>query len=419
MVLLKNLTRVWLNLSCSGICEIKRYDRQNLPYLAVFFGSTSRSIGSQFRFFIARINLDSGCRKAERLPASPDMDHAIVGKSASCLICLWQESSLYLRRKIVPRLTTLNRLPHPYIMLVLAPVIWSTSNVIGKFSVGLIDPIQLTFYRWLVAFGVLSLCFAGQIRNDWWVLKQHKLWIVFWGSSAFCLFNLLLYRAFALGALAVNVAIIHSLIPMITLLLTALLQRRLFHQLQGVGVVLALLSVCWLLTHGHLNQLFGWHPNRANQLILISAFIYAAYSAALYRAPNVHWASLMWGMSLAALLFASPFYIYDLSSRGSLLQVTAPSARQVVQAVFIIAYVGVVIAVISKLFYMVSAIKIGGERAALVMNLLPPFSALFAFIVFADERASWGWLQSTALIGVVIGISLSEWGAWRARQAIA
>lgn len=318
----------------------------------------------------------------------------------------------------MPRLTTLNRLPHPYIMLVLAPVIWSTSNVIGKLSVGLIDPIQLTFYRWLVAFCILTFCFYGQIRKDWLVLNQHKRWIMLWGSGAFCLFNLLLYQAFSLGALAVNVAIIHSLIPVMTLLIVALLKRKRLHRLQLMGTLLALFSVGWLLTQGQLGQLLNWQFSLAEQFVLLSALIYAAYSAALSRAPKVHWASLMWGMSLAALLFASPFYLYDLDLHRTLLQQAQPNFGQSVTAIAIILYVGVVIAVISKLFYMAGAIELGGERAALVMNLLPPLSALFAVMFFADERASWGWLQSVGLTGVLGGIALSEWGAWRASIAL-
>ncbi|MFM2483311.1 DMT family transporter [Celerinatantimonas sp. YJH-8] len=307
-------------------------------------------------------------------------------------------------------------LPHPYFMLLMAPVIWSSSNVIGKLSVGLLSSYQLTFYRWLVATVVLGLMFWRRIRADGSQLLAHKWWFLIWGGSAFCVFNLLLYSAFAYGARAVNVAIIHSLIPVMTLVLSVLLMRQRVHYLQGVGIGCSLFGVLWLLTDGALGALLSWRPTPADSLILISAVIYAAYSLALRRAPSsVHWSSQMWAMCLAALLVATPFWLFD-SLRGSQwhwLEPEHPSSLQITRALAIIVYVGIFIAIISKLFYMEGVIALGGNRAALVMNLLPLFSTAMALAVFADERAGFSSVYWVALGCVSLGIVLSEFGARR------
>lgn len=308
-------------------------------------------------------------------------------------------------------------LPHPYFMLLMAPIIWSTSNVIGKFSVGLLSTFQLTFYRWLIAAVVLSVAFYPQIRRDWSQIMAHKGWLFLWGASAFCIFNFLLYGAFALGAKAVNVAIIHSLIPVCTIIFSTVMLKERSHILQWLGILFSLFAVLWLLTHGHLGSLLSWRPSRPDSLILISALIYASYSLALRKAPLMHWSSQMWAMCIAALVVSIPFWLFDILSgtHGIVLEPSHPSLAQWLQSGGIVVYVGVVIAIISKMFYMQGAMALGGSRAALVMNLLPLFSSMMALVVFADERASFGWVEQTALVGVMLGIAFSELGAKRLR----
>lgn len=309
-------------------------------------------------------------------------------------------------------------LPHPYIMLLIAPVIWSSSNIIGKLSVGLLSPYQLTFYRWLVAVVVLSLLFRHQIRCDFPKLIAHKWWLFIWGASAFSVFNLLLYGAYALHAKAVNVAIIHSMIPTLTIIFSFLYTRKFGHYLQWIGIGCSLFGVLWLLTAGHLSQLFHRQLSFADGLILVSAIIYALYSFALRWAPDVHWSSQMWAMCLAACLVSAPAWVmYSFNgSHWQWLEPAHPSHSQLFEAVGLILYVGLFIAIISKMFYQQGAIALGGVRASVVMNLLPLFSTLMALAVFADERAAFGLVHWIALSCVVSGISLSEYGAYRYRR---
>ncbi|CAG9297632.1 DMT family transporter [Celerinatantimonas diazotrophica] len=309
-------------------------------------------------------------------------------------------------------------LPHPYIMLFIAPVIWSSSNIVGKLSVGLLSPYQLTFYRWVVAVVVLSVLFWPQIRRDWSTLVAHKWWLFGWGASAFGVFNLLLYGAYALHAKAVNVAIIHSVIPTLTIIFSFLYTRRFGHSLQWIGIGCSLFGVLWLLTAGQLSQLWHWQPSLADGLVLVSAIIYALYSFALRWAPNVHWSSQMWAMSCAACLVAAPAWVihgFD-HSHWRWIEPAHPNGAQLFQAIILILYVGLFIAIISKMFYQQGTIAMGGVRASVVMNLLPLFSTLMALCVFADERAVFGAVHTVALTCVVMGIALSEYGAYCYRR---
>lgn len=148
----------------------------------------------------------------------------------------------------------------PRLMLLLAPIIWSTSNVTGKFSVGLLSAYQFTFYRWLFATLILSLFAYRHIRQDWAKLTARWLWLFIWGGSAFALFNIVLYQGINLKVKLVDIAIITAIIPALVIILNALLFRERAHLLQWLGVAVTVFSTIWLVTGGAPENLLQWQP---------------------------------------------------------------------------------------------------------------------------------------------------------------
>ncbi|OAM27153.1 hypothetical protein A7P95_07125 [Eikenella longinqua] len=294
-----------------------------------------------------------------------------------------------------------NGLPHPYVMLFLAPAFWATSNVAGKLGKAWLSPYEFTFWRWVLAAGLLSWLFRGRIRADLPLLKARALWLLLVGGSGFALFNIVLYSAFARGAAVVNVSIITALIPVMVLLAEVLFFRSRAHGLQWLGVGLSFAGVVWVVARSNPAALLETGLSGGDSLALVTSLIYAGYSLALRAAPKVHWASLMWAMCVAAVAVSAPFYVWEGLEKGFRLPPW--------QAWLLLLYVAVFIAILSKLFYMESVIAIGAGRAALTMNLLPVFGALVGVAVFPDERL--GGYVLTALLLVAAGIGASEWGA--------
>ncbi|UJF25197.1 DMT family transporter [Suttonella sp. R2A3] len=301
-----------------------------------------------------------------------------------------------------------NILPHPYVMLVLAPIIWASSNVIGKLARGVITPFELTCYRWLLAVLVLSWFGRKVIRTDWSVLKKRWLYLLLMGGFSFGLFNIILYSAFQIGAQVINVSIITALIPVGVLLINVLVFRERAHFAQWLGVLCAFIGVCVVLSRGDLSQLLQLNFARGDSLALLSTAIYIVYSVALRYAPKVHWLSLLWAMCVGGLLASLPFYAYGVN-QGALSNFSW-------QSVAMVAYAAVVISIISKLFYMESVLQIGASRAALTMNFLPVFGALMGVAVFADEQLANYHVLSLLL--VFSGIATSEYGAYRQQRRL-
>ena len=301
-----------------------------------------------------------------------------------------------------------NGLPHPYVMLLLAPLFWATSNVTGKLGKAWLSPHEFTFWRWLLATALLSLLFRARIRHDGPALRVRAGWLLVVGGSGFALFNIVLYSAFARGASVVNVSIITALIPLAVLLVDVLVLRGRAHPLQWCGVALSFVGVVWVVSRGHPAALLEQGIAPGDRLALVSSAIYAGYSLALRRAPRVHWASLLWAMCLAATVVSLPFFVAERLREGWRLPPW--------QAWLLLGYVVLFVSIVSKLFYMEGVIAIGANRAALTMNMLPVFGALVGAAFFADEHL--GGYVLIALALVAAGIGLSEWGARRLARPV-
>ncbi|WP_298645153.1 DMT family transporter [uncultured Cardiobacterium sp.] len=301
-----------------------------------------------------------------------------------------------------------NGLPHPYVMLFLAPLFWATSNVAGKLGKAWLTPYEFTFWRWVLAAALLSWLFRARIRGDLPVLRRRKWWLLVVGGSGFALFNIVLYSAYVRGASVVNVSIITALIPVMVLLVEVFFLRGRAHPLQWLGVALSFVGVVWVVSKGHPRALLNTGLAAGDVLALVTSAIYAGYSLALRRAPVVHWASLLWAMCVAAVVVSAPFFLWEGVAQGF--------RQPPWQAWLLLVYVAVFIAILSKLFYMESVIAIGAGRAALTMNLLPVFGALVGVAVFPEERL--GGYVWVALLLVAAGIAASEWGAARLRARL-
>ena len=288
-----------------------------------------------------------------------------------------------------------NGLPHPYVMLLLAPLFRATSNVTGKLGKAWLSPHEFTFWRWLLATALLSLLFRARIRHDGPALRVRAGWLLVVGGSGFALFNIVLYSAFARGASVVNVSIITALIPLAVLLVDVLVLRGRAHPLQWCGVALSFVGVVWVVSRGHPAALLEQGIAPGDRLALVSSAIYAGYSLALRRAPRVHLVSL-------------PFFVAERLREGWRLPPW--------QAWLLLGYVVLFVSIVSKLFYMEGVIAIGANRAALTMNMLPVFGALVGAAFFADEHL--GGYVLIALALVAAGIGLSEWGARRLARPV-
>lgn len=287
---------------------------------------------------------------------------------------------------------------HPYVLLILAPLIWAGNAVVGKLADGLIEPMTLTFFRWSLALLVLLPFVPMHLRQDWALIKSNWGRLAFYGCVGFTLFNVLLYTALTYTSV-VNVSIEQACIPILTLLLGALLFKESVSIWQGIGVILAFVGVFLTISGGQFERILQSDLNRGDVLMLLASLAYALYSLALRFKPAISWWSFIFVLACFAWLTSIPFALYEVS------QATEPVMVYSWATFAVIVYVGLLPSIVAQIAYAFAVTQIGAAHASFAINLIPVFGVLLAIILLGEA------LQIYHIVGIILvftGIGLSE-----------
>ena len=285
-----------------------------------------------------------------------------------------------------------------YALLVITTWCWGLNAIISRLAVGEISPMQLVTLRWLGAVLLLLLIARRHILRDWPILCRHLPYLCLMGACGFSAFNALFYVA-GHHTTAVNIGVLQGSIPIFVLLGNLMFLRQSIRPIQGIGVVLTLLGVVTVASHGDFAQLGELRVNRGDGFVLIGCIFYAAYSVGLSRRPDVSALGLFAVMAASAWLASLPLVTIETLQQGW----AAPSATGWLLAVL----VTLLPSFVAQIFFIQGVSLIGSGRAGVFVNLVPVFASIMA-VLFLRERFEF--YHATALLLVLGGIGLSELG---------
>ncbi len=157
-----------------------------------------------------------------------------------------------------------------YLFPLLAVFIWAGNTVVSKLAVGIIQPAEIGFFRWLLVGLALTPFMLGPVlRNRRYILANLGKFVVL-GLLGMAVYQSLAYYAAALTS-ATNMGIILSLMPLMSL---GLASSILAHRLNAgalLGALVSLAGVVLVISQGHLGALLehgvnlgdGCRPSRA------------------------------------------------------------------------------------------------------------------------------------------------------------
>ena len=189
----------------------------------------------------------------------------------------------------------------PYLILVLTTLFWGGNVVAGKLAVGHIDPHSLMILRWTGAL-LLVLPFAiGPLKRDWPVIRA-KWWLyLFYGAVGYATFNVFVYVA-SYYTSGVNIALEQVAVNIFVILFNFMLFRTRVKALQLLGVVITIVGVAVIATHGDLGRILKLEVNLGDLFVILASVAYAVYSIALRWRPQTHWLSFLSATFVGAIL---------------------------------------------------------------------------------------------------------------------
>lgn len=277
-----------------------------------------------------------------------------------------------------------------YFILSLACIFWAGNFVLGRGVSDIVPPIALSFWRWLLATLFIAPFAWRHIQHDWPVIKAHIGYFFLMGLLGGATFNALTYMALhtttANNALTLNAA--NALL--------IVLANYLIHQLkptkaQLLAILIAIVGMGFIITEGKFNKLSQFSFKSGDILILGAMIGWALYTALLINKPKTHPLSFATLIFFTATLILLPFAILE--------HHLGFKASPTIDTISTILYAAIFPGLLAYVFYNKGVEIIGGNRAGIMIYLVPVFGAILSFIFLGET------LKPYHLIGISLIIS--------------
>ncbi|GIU17890.1 DMT family transporter [Shewanella glacialipiscicola] len=277
-----------------------------------------------------------------------------------------------------------------YLFPLLAVFIWAGNSIVNKLSFGMIEPEAIAFYRWFFAMLILT---PFVIKPVW--KKRHIIQPLLPKFATLALLGMVLNQSLAYFAAATttatNMALITSLVPMISLFLAVPLLKQKLSPLALIGMIISLFGLIFMLSQGDIVN-FSVGVTQGDILLLISAFMYALYGVLIKRwqLPLATWESVYIQGVIAVVL------LLPLLFSGSSMAITTQSAPLVM-------YAAIAASLLAPWAWINGINRLGADSASVFFNLMPIVAAVLAAIILDETLAIYHYIGgSMVIMGVML-----------------
>jgi drug/metabolite transporter (DMT)-like permease len=264
----------------------------------------------------------------------------------------------------------------PYLLLSITAACWAGNAVVGKLAAGHIAPATLSFLRWSLAFLIILPFAWTHLVRDWAAIRAKPGLMILLSATGVGAFNTLQYWSLE-HTQAINTLLLQPTAPVFVAMWSLLLLGVRLTLAQAGGILLSLVGVLVIMTHGDLSSLKHVDFNRGDLIFVLALFIFGLYSVLMPRRPPMHSLSFIgftFGCGAACII---PLFIHEVA--------TQPFMTMNLANLLTLAYVALFPSIIAYLCFNRGVQIIGPNRAAPFFHLVPVFGTIMS-IVFLGER---------------------------------
>ncbi|WP_269915145.1 DMT family transporter [Acinetobacter sp. HY1485] len=276
---------------------------------------------------------------------------------------------------------------------IFAVFIWALNIVVTRYVAEFVSPVSISFYRWLIAFLLLTPFIFKKVIQQSPQIKQYLPQL-----AVLSAFGMVLYQGLAYTAshytTATNMGLINAFIPVFTILVSLIVLKEKPTIFAIVGGVLSFLGLLYVLSQGHMSNLISHGSFLGNALMLVGVFFYAFYGVFLKK----------WKIQLPLLLSLYVQIIFALIYHLPLIywfgldHINSQNASSIL-------YAGIFPSLIAPFLWMKSVSFIGPNRTSIFMNLMPVFTAVIATFWLSE---SWTIFHTVGGLIILGGIILAQ-----------
>lgn len=264
-----------------------------------------------------------------------------------------------------------------YISALAATVIWSGNFVVARGVADVIPPIQLNFWRWVLALVCVLPLALPKLRTDWPSLRRHWKYLSFMGFFGITALNALIYKA-GQTTESLNMALLVPTAPVIILVFSRLIYGEPITLRRLCGLVVVLCGVLALISRGDWNNLLAVRFTAGDLWALAGAVSFAIYSLFMRQRPeSISVEGFNAAIFALGLLFALPMAIWE--------SAVMPSPSWTMPVIISILYAGVGCSFAAYLLWTRAIGSIGPVSCGMVYYTLPLFTAVEGLYILGEH----------------------------------
>ena len=263
-----------------------------------------------------------------------------------------------------------------YILAILAVIIWSGNFVAAIFLVDF-TPIEISFYRWLVTFIVLTpFCIKKLIKNIKY-LKGRWIKVIIISILGVTVFNTFVYLA-AHTSNATNMSLLATLSPIVMAIISRIVWKTKLTIHQKLGLIIVIVGVVILITKGSIEVLMSLKFAIGDLYMLFAVILFAVYTLTIkIRPKEISQSAFFYLMVIIGLipLLAAMIFTYASNNAHALDTKSA----------LILIYVGIFPSALGFILWNMAIAKIGAIKGGIIYDSIPFFSSLEAVILLHEN----------------------------------
>ena len=292
-------------------------------------------------------------------------------------------------------MTTNNSAPTKYyVFIVLAMLFWSMSFIWTRIALAEFDPISVIFFR-LVISSLILFIYLKLSRTAEKIDKGDRKWFLLLALAEPFFYFIGENFGLQLVSPAVTSAIIAT-IPLVTPIVAYMFLKDKIDRYTLMGIFISFFGIIYML----LNKDLSLNASPAGvMLIFLAVFSAVAYTFFIRKLANKYKAItiLTWQNIIGAGYFLPVFLVMD---AGSVFKIN-PST----EAVLAIIQLAIFASSLAFLLFIIVVAKLGMVKANIFTNLIPVFTAVFAYYIIGEVIT---FQKVIGIILVITGIFISQ-----------
>ncbi|KXO81670.1 multidrug DMT transporter [Acinetobacter venetianus] len=280
-----------------------------------------------------------------------------------------------------------------FVLPLIAVLIWSLNIAVTRYVADYISPVSISFYRWFVAFLILTPFMLPKVWKQRAVIGKDLGKLAVLSAFGMVLYQGLSYTA-AHYTTATNMGIVNAFVPVFTIFISYLILKDVPNRFAIFGSLLSFAGLIYVMSQGYISSLFEQGGHWGDAVMVVAVGFYAFYGVFLkkwqLKLPLLTSLYVQIGF---ALLYHVPFLLWF-----GLDGINADNAASVL-------YAGVFPSLIAPLLWMVAVQAIGPNRTSIFMNLMPVFTAIIASLWLSEH---WTIYHTIGGMMILVGIIMAQ-----------